>query len=83
MESNKIDFGVDHLATDTPKPVKNVYRTIMFLCGFWAICVEPRFPNIPEHIVHEIDNWMLALNTFIYFICQFFGWKVPSANNEA
>jgi hypothetical protein len=76
MEKDKIEFGVGQLAQETPKPVKAMYRVVMFVCGLWAMCIEPRFPGLPVQLVHVIDNWLLAINGLVYFICQFFGWRV-------
>ncbi len=76
MEKDKIEFGIDHLAQETPKQVKTIYRVVMFICGLWAMCIEPRFPQLPLQVVHIIDNSLLALNGTVYFVCQFFGWRV-------
>ena len=75
MERDKIEFGVDNLTKETPPQVKAVYRVVMFVCGLWAMCIEPRFPQLPEQVVHIIDNCLLALNSMVYFVCQFFGWR--------
>lgn len=75
MEKEKIEFAAGHLTTDTPPQVKVVYRTVMFVCGLWAMCIEPRFPDMPAQVAHIIDNTLLALNGTVYFVCQFFGWR--------
>lgn len=73
----KIAFGMEGLNGATPPIVKNIYRAIMFLCGFWAIVLEPQF-HLPDTITHNIDKWLMVSNTGIYFICQFFGWRQPN-----
>ncbi len=76
MEKDKIEFGIDHLAQEAPKQVKTIYRVVMFVCGLWAMCIEPRFPELPMQVAHIIDNCLLAVNGTVYFVCQFFGWRV-------
>lgn len=78
-----IGFGTKSaLAGSTPLAIKYFYRTLMFLGGFWALVIEPQFPNIPLNITHNIDKWILIGNLAIYNICQFFGWVVPKDASE-
>lgn len=78
----KIGMSVENLSADTPKAIKNIYRTIMFLSGFWAIVLEPQFNNLSPALLHNIDKWLVVGNIGIYYVCQFFGWRQPQQGNN-
>ena len=72
-----ITFGSDQQTKETPKAIKNIYKTLMFLSGFYLLVIQPRFPNIPEHVNFEIATWTTVATYGIYYVCQFFGYKCP------
>ena len=71
---------MQHLGSDTPSQVKGFYRAVIFISMFWTMTVEPRMPGLSEHLKYIIDSFLTMGSGGIYFICQFFGWSVPTAD---
>lgn len=72
-----IQFGVGQMATETPAKIKAIYRTLMFLSLMWVMAIEPRFPQISEHVKYIIDSSLSIANYGIYFFCNCFGYAPP------
>ena len=71
----KISFGLAQLTQDVPGEIKTIYRVSMFCTGFFAL-VQGQFP-IPPALVAHIDHLLAFGVSFIYYLCQFFGYDKP------
>ncbi len=78
----KVVFGFAQFGCETPAFIKSIYRTIMFLSGFWVLVIEPRCPGVGEHVKYLVDSFLAAGNGCLYYVCNFFGWAMPANPNE-
>lgn len=69
----KIKFGVSQVSNTTPLVFKYIFRIYTFLSGLWAI-LSPNFSGINEHIVSEINKWLLIGVPIMHYLIKFFGW---------
>lgn len=77
---NEVKFGLQGLNGATPKQVKTAYRVLMLLSTLWVTTIQPNF-HFSDHLVGEINKWILVGNTGFYTICQFFGWNSDDKDN--
>lgn len=70
----EIKFGLSGLSGATPKQVKQAYRILMLLSTIWVATVQPNF-HFSDHVVAEVNKWIVVGNSLFYTVCQFFGWN--------
>ena len=77
-----LQFGVGQLKKPTPKILKIIFKTIVFLAALWAF-LSPQL-DITEILVNAINKWTLVGLGLVRFLIQFFGldYDIDSTNNE-
>lgn len=70
----QVTFGAQGFKAETPKGVKQVYRLLMLLSTLWVMTIQPQF-DFSDHVVAEVNKWLVVGNGLFYTICQFFGWS--------
>ena len=66
-----IKFGMKSLQQPTPQWMKNVFKTILYLTGLWAL-LAPMLTNIPENTSAEVNKWCLISLSILRFTIAFF-----------
>ncbi len=66
-----LQFGVGQLKKPTPRVLKLLFKTIVFLAALWAF-LSPQL-DIAEAIVNSINKWTLISLGLVRFLIQFFG----------
>lgn len=72
-----IQFGTDQVGVETPPQIKLIYRWLMFISAIWFMAIDPRLPDLSEHIKYVIASWIGGGNIAIYAFCNCFGYKCP------
>ncbi len=80
MNQPKIKFGKSQLQNAVPIVIKTIYRTIGFASVVVAI-INTQL-HIPAQIQVGIASGLLIGNQVLYAFCQFFGYEMPTNNNQ-
>lgn len=69
--SSVIQKAITNFKKPTPQWLKNIFTTLLFLSGVWALGI-PIFAKIPEEIKNEVNSWIVSLLPIFRFAIQFF-----------
>lgn len=72
-EGKTIQFGVAQLNNPTPKNIKIIFRTILYLSAVWAV-MSPSLTEIPANVLAMMNKYLLLGTAVINVSIQFFGW---------
>ncbi len=61
----------------TPQLAKNIVNVLLYLSGLWAI-IQPQFPDMSEHLVSNINKYLLLGLAATRFTISFFHWEDAS-----
>jgi hypothetical protein len=78
---SKFSFSLGNLRRETPIQFKRIYRIFMLVSTLWVATIQPKF-NLDPILVADIDKWILVINSLVYHICQHFGWKIDSEEQD-
>lgn len=74
MEAGKVvKVGVAQLDNPTPMWAKNIFRTVSFITGVWALVQHMDFGLKPD-LIADINEWCIAIVPVMHFAIKFFGW---------
>lgn len=70
----KVTLSLSNLKADTPKSIKTIYRTIMYLSSVFSLASVAGLIPLGEHALFLINGWVAFSNAAIYQFCQMFGY---------
>ncbi len=77
-EGKSIKFGVAQLSNPTPKNVKIMFRTILYLSAIWAV-MSPSLTELPPNVLASVNKYLLLGTAVINVTIQFFGWDYKTS----
>ncbi len=78
----QLTFSANNLNKQTPKQIQTIYRVAMLLSVIWVSVIQPNF-EFSDHVIAEVNKWIVVFNGLFYHICQFFGWNDSTPDNSA
>jgi len=78
----QLTFSANNLNKQTPKQVQTLYRVAMLLSVIWVSVIQPNF-EFSDHVIAEVNKWIVVFNGLFYHICQYFGWNDSTPDSSA
>ena len=73
----QLTFSANNLGKQTPKQVQTLYRIAMVLSAIWVTVIQPNF-EFSDHVIAEVNKWIVVFNGAFYHVCQYFGWSTDT-----
>lgn len=77
-QGKTIQFGPGQLNNPTPKNIKIIFRTVLYLAAVWAV-MSPSLTELPPAVLAVINKYLLLGTAVINVSIQFFGWDYKTS----
>lgn len=74
----KTKFGFAQLFNPTPENAKKWFKQFFVITSVIALALQC-FPQIPQHLIDVVNQWVISGNTFVFGLTRLFGIQVEGS----
>jgi hypothetical protein len=73
-------FGLNQILHPTPVQVKKAFNTFFAITSITALALQC-FPQIPQYVNNEVNQWVVSGNAFAWGLSKMFGVDAHAPGN--